>query len=1140
MTIRSNLFKKLIGIPLAVAMTLQGGWFIPAAVAQTPPAVPTLSPGINDNPFMAVGGASPNVLMVMDVSNSMDMDPRGNSSWTSDPNSKAHIARAAAKDIISQYGSKMNLGLMAYQQQKAELTRLHTMYLNISFSSAAYDNGTTTGNPRITQTNRRLQPMANNGTYFYYNDTTDANGNYNWLTSAYISGFNDNQSYYFWSPNGSNLYWTITANQPNTPNSSTIAAFPRMGAPGYADRPTNSTACGAGTAPAGATGVCTVWVGSDGGVGGLSFPWMATIPYGWAWRSDITGKRNVDKDVGAGFLHVPIAPAPDGSTQSAKLNLKLNDPVYPAAPVSGVTSNDWNSTAVPLQNGGATPIEGTLQTANTYFNSGLTSANSTAYPGHSDKPAASTCTRNFVVFLTDGLPSVRPDGSSEYTGVTTAQFNAGVETEAGNLKNSTAKVNSYWIGFGNDFAGGSSALNGYAAAGGTGTAYSAFDSASLNTAFSAIFAGIVAESSSYAAIAANSSQLTTDSAAYQARLKAADWSGDLVAWKLDPHTGAKITPQQWSAADQMPAGQRSHIYTYNPVTKNGIPFAWASLDAAQQAQLAATPAGVANLGGEEMLKYIAGNTSREGAGSGNYRARSSKLGDIVNGAPVYVGKPQMGYPDTIQGGHPYSTWAASQSSRSPRIYVGANDGMLHGLDAATGEEKFAYIPSAVYKNLPYLAAQTYAQNHKFFVDGQPSIGDAYIGSGWRTILVGGLNAGGQGIYALDVTNPSALGASSVLWEFTDKDDADLGYTFSVPAIAKTRNDKWVAIFGNGYNNTVADGAASASGNAVLYVVDLETGALIKKLDTGRGYSAVTPQQPNGLSTPAAADVDGDGRVEFVYAGDLQGNLWKFDLSDSSAASWTVANSGQPLFSAKDSTGKAQPITTRPEVSYHPKGGYLVYFGTGRAFQFDDINLTAPTNTFYGIWDKGSAVPSGGKSVVLQEQKITNELTSNGALWRLVTSNTVDWASKYGWYIDLVYPSASATGERVIGNPVFDGGRIVFVSVIPSTGADGCSAGGVSWLMDLDAYTGGRLSTSPFDVNRDGYFDGGDKLTGTGGPQPPAGMQQTGLVSSPNIQRTDKPGKNVKLMNSSSGDVVPVAESAAQGNRRQSWRDISAQ
>ena len=346
------------------------------------------------------------------------------------------------------------------------------------------------------------------------------------------------------------------------------------------------------------------------------------------------------------------------------------------------------------------------------------------------------------------------------------------------------------------------------------------------------------------------------------------------------------------------------------------------------------------------------------------------------------------------------------------------------------------MPSSVYPQLQSLSSKTYA--HQYFVDGSPTAADVFYGSQWHTVLVGGLNGGGQGIYALDVTYPAAAtgvtnvsgwstfsetnAASLVLWEFTDRDmnstsstntnfDADLGYTYSQPAIGKMANGKWAAIFGNGYNNTNADGAASTTGNAVLYVVDVQTGQLIKKFDTKKGMaSSPNTTTPNGLASPAIVDVDGDEIIDYIYAGDLQGNMWKFDVTNTNPSQWDSAyKSGSnpvPLFTALMGS-TPQPITERPEVGEHPEGGYLVYFGTGKYIETGDNSGTGQTTqTFYGIWDNGAAV--GNSRSPLLQQQILAEVSSNSELWRL-TSNNLPTPNRRQRPQGLVYRPAKHPG-----------------------------------------------------------------------------------------------------------------------------------
>ena len=395
------------------------------------------------------------------------------------------------------------------------------------------------------------------------------------------------------------------------------------------------------------------------------------------------------------------------------------------------------------------------------------------------------------------------------------------------------------------------------------------------------------------------------------------------------------------------------------------------------------------------------------------------------------------------------------------------------------------------------------------------------------------------MYALDVTNPTLFTEPNadkvVLWEFTDSNDADLGYTFSQPSIVKMANGQWVAVFGNGYNNTDADGAQSATGYAALYIVDLKTGALVRKITTKAG----TTTTPNGLSTPTPVDVNGDNVVDYIYAGDLQGNLWKFDVTSSDPAAWGVAFGSAsvpaPLFIAKDSSGNLQPITQRVEVGINKQGGVLVYFGTGQYISISD-NSTTSAQTFYGIWDKGATVTS--RSSLLQ-QTVTGTASASGGTYRL-TSNNGNAATMYvapstykGWYIDL-----PTNGERQVSDPVLNGGRIIFTTLIPSLTA--CSFGGSGWLMELDPTTGNQPATPAFDSDNNGSINALDIIAS--GVQTKAIASTPGIVQLPafSIIRAGSDGGTMqrKYMSESDATIGNVLENAASiQSQRVMWRQF---
>jgi type IV pilus assembly protein PilY1 len=275
---------------------------------------------------------------------------------------------------------------------------------------------------------------------------------------------------------------------------------------------------------------------------------------------------------------------------------------------------------------------------------------------------------------------------------------------------------------------------------------------------------------------------------------------------------------------------------------------------------------------------------------------------------------------------------------------------------------------------------------------------------------------------------------------------------------------------------------------------------------------------NGLSTPVLFDSDGDGLIDVAYAGDLLGNMWKFDLSAPSSAGWAVAFSGKPLYRAcRDDNGNAvycesgtpnewQPITSQPQVAKHALGGNFIIFGTGRYITFGDLSDPA-TQSFYGIWDDGTHVIAD-RSHLLQ-QTVTLQTTAFGNDVRSVSTNSVNWASQWGWYLDL----PGSPGERVVSKPLIKLNRAIFVTVIPST--DACSPGGDSWLMELDLMSGGAPPTSVFDFNNDDVFDAADEVSG----RVVAGIKSTVGISKTPVWLNKSPTISFKIMTGTSGGFM---------------------
>ena len=635
----------------------------------------------------------------------------------------------------------------------------------------------------------------------------------------------------------------------------------------------------------------------------------------------------------------------------------------------------------------------------------------------------------------------------------------------------------------------------------------------LITSLGNAIADIDARSGSAAAVSFNSTSLQSNTMIFQAVFDSARWSGNLNAIPLST-TGA-VGSTAWTAAtgataDSNGLDERNHtlrtIYTFNGTT--GTDFAWSSLTTAQKNDLKTNPSGtLANdATGMARLGFIRGDRNCEQGspasatcsysdGTNTYtskafRDRGSRLGDIVHSSPLFVGAPNTPYPDSIES-VPYSNYVnSSAQNRREVVYVGSNDGMLHAFDTEnSGQELFAYVPNLLYSTatgsgLHYLTDPTFV--HKWYVDLSATAADVYL-SGWKTLLVGGLRGGGKGVFALDVTDPATFDANDILWEFTH---ADLGYTFSDIRIGKLNNGKWAAIFGNGYNND-----PTGDGRAKLFIVYLDGTNLSNPIVINTNAGSMTnsncgdpASDCNGLSSPALADLNGDGRIDRVYAGDLHGNLWAFNISSNNTASWGVDYSGTPLAracsTATCTVGTRQPITSRPSLARHKTQrevttapNIMVFFGTGQYISTSDNDNTLQ-QTFYGIWDSGTA---GVTRTSLQQQVLSTD-TSNGQTVRTLSENVVNYPTQKGWYINL-----PTTKERVVTSSVAFGDLVFFNTMIPSTNI--CGYGGSGWLMLATQLDGGAPQFGAVDVNGDGVIDDAD-LTALG--EFVAGVQSDGI------------------------------------------------
>jgi type IV pilus assembly protein PilY1 len=558
---------------------------------------------------------------------------------------------------------------------------------------------------------------------------------------------------------------------------------------------------------------------------------------------------------------------------------------------------------------------------------------------------------------------------------------------------------------------------------------------------------------------------------------------------------------QWCNADIgcLPVWQASHAYLVGDEYRNGDTWyrvttaytsgsAFGSTDTANTAQ-------VTGPAGQNLVNFLRGDRSNEGpsATSRYFRARAHVLGDIISSEAVYIKAPHYRYLDAG-----YADYKAAQKDRKGMVYVAANDGMLHAFVSGgetivdgdnAGQELWAYIPSMVLPNLYKLADKSYAGNHRYFVDGTPAQGDVFWkddaspDGAWHTILVGGLNGGGRGYYALDVTDPDHPKA---LWEFTYDTgkgdgyttDANLGFSFGRPVITKLKNGTWVVLVTSGYNNggyTLPDGgAAPGDGKGYLYVLNAATGAIIgNPIGTGVGSAnaAVTGCDaapcPSGLGQIAqwADDPALDNTAKRVYGGDMFGNLWRFDIDNNLGPS---GNEAQLLATLRGPSpaNNVQPITAKPVLG-RVDGLAVAFVATGRMLGVSDLNDSG-VQSVYAVKDTlGSTSVGNPRDDVASDANLTgfvqqvfssgicpdgSIICSAGQKVRLAsTPKAVNFGTQKGWFVDL-----PESGERVNTDPQLALGTLAFNSNIPN--ANACTAGGYSYAYFLNYRTGAPVST----------------------------------------------------------------------------------
>ena len=771
----------------------------------------------------------------------------------------------------------------------------------------------------------------------------------------------------------------------------------------------------------------------------------------------------------------------------------------------------------------------------------------------------------------------------------------------------------------------------------------------LNTTFSEFDAGLGAGS----AVSFNSQDFSSDVRVYRSFYDLKASSGDLIAYEFN--SDFSVGGALWSLAEQLDDQVESdvrEILTYQPSATEGnavgLAFLFNDISSGMISALGASA--------EDKLDYLRGDRANERP-DGPFRTRSAlagQLGDIVNSTPVFVGPPNRQY----RGGAAFPTGAASyaafqdaQKTRALALYVAANDGMLHSINPATGQEQFAFIPNGVIQvasNNSILDRLDPAYAHQFILDGAPIVDDVFIhfkGSGggqnlsksWGTLLLGAFGGGGKGLFALDITDPDISesdAAKTVLWEFTETDDVyptdadgaalldgsgdrfedaageiikDMGLSIDEPVIALSnvvssnsdRSLEWVALFGNGLNSRAGiaklftlfvgrgvdgvwchpDSVFNDNSNAADGLRDGCTRSQYDfvKVDTGIGGIDIDGDgaiNPNGLGSVRAIDTDKNGTVDYVYAGDARGNLFRFDLCLASLAAWEVGDSlteysggvneckqgtevyrswtATKLFEAtytpSGGSAKAQPALNRPIVVGNALGGNIVVFGTGRYLVSGD-ETDEDIQSIYGIWDRLTSDVVARSE--LAEQSFTNrcestvcERTLSDNVWAYNASPDEGDDARLGWYIDLDTPpesnpraSAELPGERATRNLQIRGG-VAFVNSVLPISSSACSAtlGGFELAFCPETGGSGCFSNGVFDVNNDGEIDAGDFLSVGADSYAVAGLTIRGGIPS---DASFASNARVTQLSDRSLRVTRTKAAIAENTGRLSWRHLSA-
>ncbi len=1022
--------------------------------------------------------ALPNILVLYDNSTSMD---NGGVKGGDDPNTNSNIARRALNTILKNYHTQFNWGIETFDTYGEAgcsgnngLCGLFRQYQGTT-TSMVFTNDCVNG---VSSSNSGLPCIPN----------PEPNG-YNYLTygpGGYLLVLNYNKNfawgvYYSGDPSGfwldlfdhhatNSTTWNIT-NDNSTVTNPPIDDFSN---PFFGSNPIGFGGC--------------VDAGSGGCNISTNLPHNLFMKTGWLFLQNFSG---------AGKIVEAIKPDAVAGHYTNMINA-----LAPELP---------NPSSSDIKNGASqTPLVGSFLTAQKYFSGTL--------PGYSS-PIQDACQKNYILTATDGQPTADASGNnynaSDLSNATTGRAYTDLYSQIQSLRNlsfngKTYDVQTYVLGIGGVTSDsvGAAGLNKMAQYGGTSQALVGNNATSMLNSFQAIVDDIqykipITQSNGHIAISNTVQSQPTN--VYKTFYATAGnmWQGNLI--KSTPtisiandiityNTGTTNNFTNGAAAwltSNTISGQSRQIITAIRQTSGGLlsgsPFEWANLSTYSQGLL--LNSGETSTTGSQRLSYIRGDRSNEISASNpnGFRKRlTTVLGDIVNSSPVYVGATSAGYSesDFALGTPSFLTYAKNTASRRAMIYVGANDGMLHGFDANTLKEVFAFIPNSVIAKLKDFSSPTYT--HDFFVDETPLIADVPLSGNWTTQLIGFPGVGGTGLFALNISSPDTFrtninlsqaqtnASNIVLWELNGQTDADIGYILNRGQINQIRgglsrqvgrlsNNRWAVITGNGYNSA-----------------NNSTGLLISYLDASGGAPSykkiMIAGETGGLSTPTTVDVDNDGIIDYAYAGDLKGNVWRFDLRNAENT-WSAFKLYTP-----NSDWALTPITTAPTITYHcSKPGLMVIVGTGKYLEAGDNNAgyaDGHNDLLMGLWDKLDTTPITTNNLIQQWYYASGDVhnASNNApviaqSLILTSDNPVDWSTQRGWFLPLY--NNPPRPARILVPPYTMNGMVYFNTTTPDFTA--CENGKL-WATSqaLNACTGGRPQYTVFDTNFDGKITDDDK------------------------------------------------------------------